>query len=392
MNASEPSLSSPSSQLPEQISKSTRVINTPGAKKSEIPPSEPLNRLLYGKDLSEYANIPIEDLLNQLTEEELEQLSNEVDPDDPHVPPSMRCKEQTKKSATGPLDRQKLLSYLKKYAMEQEDWPENKPFQTGVIRGKKWVPKEEPKIPEDEDKIVLDLDEENTLSGATDSDLVDLAGILGLHSMMNQDQYYASIMNKGQAGGTKFDSVVKASQPKKIVPILPDNDTDVSKTTQQVIDNDPSLKDLNWNNIKHIPRDTFKKLFEGLKKNTVLERLSLSNTGLTDGPAQKLADAIRENNSLIVLNLESNFISGAMIREIMTAINVNQSVLEFRACNQRPQVMGNRVEMDVAKLVEKNNTLLRLGLNFDVPDARHRVVNKLQQNSDNLRLQRIGVK
>lgn len=96
--------------------------------------------MLYGKDLSEYANIPIEDLLNQLTEEELEELGNEVDPDDPHVPPSMRCKEQTKKRATGPLDRQKLLSYLKKYAMEQEDWPENKPFEIGAKRGKTAFP------------------------------------------------------------------------------------------------------------------------------------------------------------------------------------------------------------------------------------------------------------
>lgn len=365
-----------------KVSKSTRVINTPGTKKSQPTPSEPLNRLLYGKDLSEYANIPIDDLLNQLTEEELEELGNEVDPDDPHVPPSLRCKEQTKKAATGPLDRQKLLSYLKKYAMEQEDWPENKPFEIGTKRGKVWIPKETPRTAEDDDKIVLDLDEEQTLTGASDADLVDLAGILGLHSMMNQDQYYASITNKGQTGGAKFDSVVKAAQPKRVVPNLPDNDTDISKTTQQVIDNDPALKDLNWNNIKHIPRENFKKLFDGMKNNTNLERVSLSNTGLTDGPAQKLAEAIRENKNLLVVNVESNFISGAMIREIMKAINANQSVLEFRACNQRPQIMGNRVEMEVAKLVEQNHSLLRLGLNFDVPDARLRVVNKLQQNSD----------
>lgn len=93
------------------------------------------NALLYGKDLSEYANIPIEDLLNQLTEEELEQLSNEVDPDDSHIPPSLRCKEQTKKKNTGPFERQKLLCYLKKYASEQEDWPENRPYTSGIKRG-----------------------------------------------------------------------------------------------------------------------------------------------------------------------------------------------------------------------------------------------------------------
>ena len=92
--------------------------------------------LLYGKDLKEYENIPIDELLNQLTEEELEQLSNDVDPDDSHIPPSMRCREQTKKGPTGPLDRKKLLEFLKNYALAQEDWPEDKPFQPGVKKGK----------------------------------------------------------------------------------------------------------------------------------------------------------------------------------------------------------------------------------------------------------------
>lgn len=117
----------------QQITKTTRVIN-PNARKGSQG-----NTLLFGKDLSEYANIPIEDLLNQLTEEELEQLSNEVDPDDPHLPPHMRCKDQTKKAATGPLDRQKLLAFLKKYAQDQEDWPENKPYEAGVKRGEQFV-------------------------------------------------------------------------------------------------------------------------------------------------------------------------------------------------------------------------------------------------------------
>lgn len=251
-----------------------------------------------------------------------------------------------------------------------------------LFSGKVYVPKETPQTATDDMKIVLDLDEEQTLSTASDSDLVDLAGILGLHSMLNQDQYHASITNKGQMGGTKFESVVKASVPKKAVPILPDNDTDVSKTTQQVTENDSSLKTLNWNNIKHIPREVFKKLFDGLKSNSNLEKLSMSNTGMTDGPAAKLAEALKTNKSLTVLNLESNFISGAMIRDILKAINENQTILEFRACNQRPQVMGNRIEMEIAKLVEENSTLLRLGLNFDVPDARLRVANKLQANND----------
>lgn len=155
-----------------------------------------------------------------------------------------------------------------------------------MFPGKVFVPKARIDSIDDDDKIVLDIDEEASLNGASEADLVDLAGILGLHSMLNQDQYHASILNKGQGAAANFQSIVKASPPKKQVPNLPDNDTDVTKTTHQVTDNDPSLKDLNWNNIKHVPRETFKKLFEGLKSNTSLERLSLSNTGLTDGPAE----------------------------------------------------------------------------------------------------------
>lgn len=158
--------------------------------------------------------------------------------------------------------------------------------------GKVFVPKARVDSIDDDDKIVLDIDEEASLNGASEADLVDLAGILGLHSMLNQDQYHASIMNKGQGAAANFQSIVKASPPKKQVPNLPDNDTDVTKTTHQVADNDPSLKDLNWNNIKHVPRETFKKLFEGLKSNSALERLSLSNTGLTDGPAEVCSHSV----------------------------------------------------------------------------------------------------
>ncbi|RWS29317.1 Tropomodulin-like protein [Leptotrombidium deliense] len=337
--------------------------------------------MLYGRDLKEYENLPIEEILNKLTEEELEQLSNEVDPDDSHIPPHLRCRDQTRKSSTGPLDRKKLLDFLTKYAKEQEDWPENKPFQTGVKRGKVWVPKEIKSENNDEDKILLDLDDDAALKDASEADLVDLAGILGLHSMLNQDQYHASIVNKGQNLGTKFESIVKATQPKK-VPFLPDNDTDVEKTSRQIAENDASVEELNWNNIKHIPRDTFKKLFEGLKKNTKLRKLSLTNTGLTDGPAEKLVEAIKQNKSITTLNLESNFLSGAMIRDLIAALNENQTVVEFRAANQRPQILGNRIEMEIAKLVEQNKKLKNLGLNFDVPDARLRVTQRLQSNSD----------
>jgi tropomodulin len=308
------------------------------------------------------------------------------------LPPSQRCKDQTNKSATGPLNRKKLLEFLTKFAQEQEDWPELKQFQPGVKKGKIWVPKETDKNSTNlDEKIILDLDDgtSEALDDASEADLIDLAGILGLHSMLNQDQFHNSILNKGQKIGDKFESIVKATVPKKL-PFEPDNMTDPVKTAEQVERNDPELKELNLNNVKYIPRETFKKLFNGLKTNTNLQTLSLSNTGLTDGPAEKLVEALKENTTLRTVNLESNYLSGPMLRELIRSLLAKQKVLEFRAANQRPQIMGNRIEMDIAKAVMENKSLLRLGMSFDVPDARMKVTDHLQQNNDNVRLKRIG--
>lgn len=365
-------------------------LNNTNRRKSSI--TQPAGiYMLYGKDLSEYDSIPVDEILAKLSPQELEQLSNEVDPDDSLLPPSQRCKDQTTKSPTGPLNRQQLILYLTKYAIEQKDWPENKRYEVGVKKGKVFVPKIQPSEPKDEIPIMLDLDDDSSraLNTATESDLVDLAGILGLHSMLNQDQYYASITNKSQRSGDKFESIVK-STPLKPCKQEPENTTDPIATTERLAKNDPTLDEVNLNNIKHITRDTFKKLFESLKTNTHLKSLSLCNTGLTDGPTQKLVEALKENTTLRSINLESNFLSGLMIRSLIEALLDKQKVLEFRACNQRPQILGNRIEMDVTKLVEKNNSLLRLGLNFDVPDARMRVAKHLQDNNDNIRLMRVG--
>lgn len=53
-----------------------------------------------------------------------------------------------------------------------------------------------------------------------------------------------------------------------------------------------------------------------------------------------------------------------------------------RNCSQRSQVFGNKIEMEITELVEKNTTLLRLGLHLEFNDARHRVAAHLQRNID----------
>jgi tropomodulin len=67
--------------------------------------------------------------------------------------------------------------------------------------------------------------------------------------MMNQDQYHASLLNKGQPIGMGWDGITKASKP-KLFPAEPPNTTDPDDTIRRVKEDDHTLTELNWNNIK----------------------------------------------------------------------------------------------------------------------------------------------
>jgi len=65
-------------------------------------------------------------------------------------------------------------------------------------------------------------------------------------------------------------------------------------------------------------------------------------------------------------------------------INYPTKLLDFSP--QRSAVLGNKIEMEITDLVEKNSSLLRLGLHLEFNDARHRVAAHLQRNIDRSKL------
>lgn len=373
-------------QVRRKIIRKSFKIEETKSKKSITTMTTPTK--LYGKDLSEYEDMDVDELLSKLTAEELAMLAKEVDPDDSFLPPSQRCGYECTKSPTGPLNRKKLIDYINKQALETPDIPDLKPFVAGIIRGKKWIPPPQ-KSDTSDDKISIDLDEdfENALNGATQEEIIDLAAILGFHSMMNQEQYHASLLNKGQPVGVGWDGITKATIP-KFFPQDPPNQTDPNESIKKVQENDENFTELNWNNIKNISDEQFDLLFQALSKNTNLETLSLANTGISDRIALKLCDVLESNNSLKVINVETNFISPAVVCRLIGSLLTTKTVEEFRATNQRSSILGNKIEMEIVKLVEQNPTLLRLGLHLEYNDARHRIATHLQRNIDTIRLSR----
>ncbi|XP_037081849.1 tropomodulin-like isoform X3 [Pollicipes pollicipes] len=356
--------------------------------------SEPLrpqdmsaNKKLYGKDLSEYENMDMDELLDQLTPEEIDILTRDVDPDDTLMPPSQRTSYRCDKSSTGPLNRKRLIEHIHQQALNDPDRPEMVPYQPGVVRGKKFIPPPPPLAEQRlEEEIQLDLGDEyeSALGDASENELVDLAAILGFHSMMNQDQYHASLVGKRLESDVGWAGITRATRPKPMAP-EPPNQTDPEESIQRLKQDDADLLQLNLNNIKNMSDEQLERLCEATAANTRLESLLMSNTGLTDRNAEHFVALLERNFTLKELSIESNFISPAMIARLVKALLKNKTVEVFRAANQRSQVLGNKIEMEITKYVEENPVILQLGLHFEFNDSRARVAAQLQNNRDRFR-------
>lgn len=333
----------------------------------------------------------IDDLLSKLSEAEIEELGQElIDPDDSCIPPAERCRYKCEKQPTGKFDRKGLLDFLEKRAKEEKDWEENKPY-VHEIRGKVYKPKEEEKIQINDDAEV-ETEWDEVLANATDEELVDLAAILGFHGMLNQVQYHQAFVeqkdNSEVAGG--FQGVAKHENFKLYEAEKP-NDTDVEAALQSIKDNDSKLKEVNLNNIKNISVERLKEFGLALKDNTNLESFSLANTKLTDRAAKAFAEGLKDNKTLKSLNMESNYVSGPCIVELLEAIAVHKGVTEFRVANQRPALLGCKVETRIAELIEQNHRILKFGIFLETKGPQVRVREYIKRNNDRVRKQRLGL-
>jgi len=128
---------------------------------------------------NQYDDVDVDDLLEQLSPEELELLAKEVDPDDRFLPPDQRTNYHCDREPTGAVDRKQLIDHINKIALETPDQPESVPYVPGVVRGKKWIAPEMPVISTRQDdgvSFALEEEYEQALGTATEEELVDLAG------------------------------------------------------------------------------------------------------------------------------------------------------------------------------------------------------------------------
>ena len=121
----------------------------------------------------------------------------------------------------------------------------------------------------------------------------------------------------------------------------PANTANVLESISKVKANDKEVKDLNLNNIKDIKEDTFVELFDALKHNDNLVKLSAVNCDVNDFACATLNCAMEQNQSLKSLNLESNRISPDSFAGLFEALNANDSgIVEIHLTGQAQTNMG----------------------------------------------------
>uniref|UniRef100_A0A3B4T8P3 Tropomodulin 4 (muscle) n=1 Tax=Seriola dumerili TaxID=41447 RepID=A0A3B4T8P3_SERDU len=331
--------------------------------------------------MSDPRDIDEDAILKGLSAEELDQLEyelQEMDPENAMLPAGFRQRDQTKKTPTGPFDRDALMQHLEKQAIEHQDREDLVPF-TGEKKGKAFVPKKAAEIPEHE-QVMLEPELEEALKNATDAEMCDIAAILGMYTLMSNKQYYDALGTTGTIANTEgINSVVKPD-PFKIFPEEPPNTTNVEETLERIHNNDSGLTEVNLNNIKDIPIPTLKEIFDAMKGNSHVESLSIAATRSND-PVAYVTEMLQENTSLQSLNIESNFITADGMMAIIKAMANNATLVELKIDNQR-QKLGDSVEMEIASMLENNSSILKFGYHFTQQGPRARAAMAITRNND----------
>lgn len=77
------------------------------------------------------------------------------------------------------------------------------------------------------------------------------------------------------------------------------------------------MKEFNLNNIENIFKEMLLDFVNVMKKNKYIKIFSLVNVGVDENVAFVLVNMLRENRSIIIFNIEFNFIIGKGIVVIM---------------------------------------------------------------------------
>merc|ERR1712110_1394611 len=186
-------------------------------------------------------------------------------------------------------------------------------------------------------QVRLDPEEEAALSNATLNDIMALADILNTNPQ---------------------DFVMEAyADPLQYFEPDPPNTTN---------SNEKETKDVNLNNVSGISEQLFCDIFNAIKNNDQITRLSACNCDLSDFAVQTLCSVMDQNSSLKSLSIENNLVSPDVIADLFeAAASPNNGLVEMRVAAQQQEKMGQRVEERIAAAICKNPRIMKAGITLE---------------------------
>merc|ERR1712076_29771 len=195
-----------------------------------------------------------------------------MDPDNTMLPVGFRQRDQTAKEPTGELSSDKLMNFLEEEGAAVPDKEEEVAYEAGTKRGKVFkipekIVSDNPYANESSGKVELEPEVEKALADATDLELTDLAAVLGLHKMLNNEQYYNSLASSEMVSTISFNQATKCKLPvcpPEEMQKIEENPTDPHEMLDLLNRNDPSVDEVNLNNIPNISVSTLQSYGEVL--------------------------------------------------------------------------------------------------------------------------------
>ncbi|XP_049928866.1 leiomodin-2a [Epinephelus moara] len=351
----------------------------------------------YRRELKKYEEVDEDELLATLSSEELQELERELADLDDNIPIGLRQKDQTAKTPTGNFDRDALLKYWEdenKKLMEDEKMESNggQEGRQDKSRGERvTVTTSDASKTVDSDRRKISQKGKKVQSVYSKNDAKEDEA-----EKKDECKKEALIRIKcpqknGLSKGTRSESR-RSEMTEQNLNATSDrasgNPIVIDETLEQIRSDDPTMREVNLNNIEDISQETLLRFAEALCTNTHVHMFSLANTHADDRVAFAISKMLRENRFIRNLNIESNFVSGQGILALLAALQHNRTLVELRFHNQR-HICGGKVEMEMVQLLRENTTLLKLGYQFDLPGPRMTATSILTRNQDQERQRRL---
>ncbi|XP_041652518.1 leiomodin-2a [Cheilinus undulatus] len=350
----------------------------------------------YRREMKRNEEVDEDELLASLSHEELQELERELAVLDDNIPIGLRQKDQTTKTPTGTFDRDALLKYWEE---ENKTLLKDDSIESAGQEGRPdKIIEERVKVSTSIKSKTLDSDRKKISKGKKTQDVFSTNDAKE-DEKKDECKKEAPIRSKCPPRNSLSKASQNESKRTETTNQSPNSDSDrlsgnptiIDKTLEQILCDDPTVKEVNLNNIEDISQETLLRFAEALCTNTNVLVFSLANTHADDRVAFAISKMLRENGCIKNLNIESNFVTGQGILALLAALQNNRTLVELRFHNQR-HICGGKVEMEMVQLLRENTTLLKLGYQFDLPGPRMTATSILTRNQDQQRQKRLQQK